>query len=192
MIPQQRPEDLTLIVMHTTQCPLDLYVLQARRVPVFGGVIEFRIIGESHWITVRHGQQVLHEVLACVPVTVPDAVVTHAFIPGAPCSHAEHGYAVMVACAPLTPAIAAWGRGSDSIEVVFPHPHGGDVLPFTRIWWQAEPFAIRWWTLHVYPGTHETLAVVSEGQYAWAERARCTQQPVHTFQNNTTLQHRKE
>ncbi len=137
MIPQQRPDDLTLMVMHTAQCPLDLHILEARCVPVSDGVIEFRIIGESHWITVRRDGRVLHEVLACVPGTVRDAAVNQGFISDAPCSYATQGYAITVSCTPLSPVIAARERDGDSIEVAFPHPHGGDVLRFTRIWWQS-------------------------------------------------------
>lgn len=165
MIPVQCPDDLQLVLVRSQNFPLGVHVLQAQTISVADVGVTFRIIGESHWITVRRADEVWHEVLACVPVPQCPLEFAHAFDRRASCAYTNHGYSVQVMQVPLTAEIARRGQIGAHMEVVFPHPQGGELLPFTRIWWHVAPKQIQWWTIHVYPLERETIAVLSESRY---------------------------
>jgi hypothetical protein len=162
----QDPRNLLLGVIHTEDLPLSLRVLDARVIVVGDWSVTFRIIGESHWITIRvAGQKVLHEVLACVPVGTTAWIFQHPFTDRCSCDYSSGPYSVTVDFAPLSLDIAARGTDGECLQVDFPHPEGGASLPFTRIWWRVAEDAITWWTTHVYPEAHQTTAVLSRSCY---------------------------
>lgn len=161
----QDPGDLILGVMDSAKVPAKLNVLRSHAFTTRGIRVTMRIIGESHWVTLEHGQRVLHEVLACVPIAPSACVFHHAFRKVEECSYQQQRYAVQATLTPLTEEIALRGLGESAIEVKFPHPFNGTSLPFTRIWWDADTEQIRWWTTHTYPLPGETIAVLSGSRY---------------------------
>ncbi len=161
----QNPSDLMLGVMSSTDVPARLNVLRSHTLVATEIRVEMRIIGESHWVTLQHGDRVLHEVLACVPIAPSACIFHHTFRTVQELSYGHQRYAVQAMLAPMTEQLAARGSDKPSIEVAFPHPFGGTPLPVTRIWWHSDHTQMRWWTIHTYPLHDETVAVLSASRY---------------------------
>lgn len=182
MIPLQHPDQLRLVLVRAHHLPLAVHVLQTHTVTAASAVITFRIIGESHWITVQRAGEVWHEVLACVPTPRCQPAFVHQFNGDDGCAFTSGGYSVQLSLVPLTAEVAARGQSGDRIEVLFPHPYGDGPLPFTRIWWAIERDAIRWWTSHVYPLAAGTVAVLSESRYVVRPATRVRPRPSRSAQ----------
>jgi hypothetical protein len=163
----QDPRDLILGVKNDDNPITQLTVLLTKSLVHRGYDVTFRIIGESHWITLsRQGKIVLQEVLACVKLEHVVWSHEHSFDDGREHQFVTEGYAVSIGFIPFTHAITRLGRGLEHLQLNFPNPLGGEQLPFTRIWWSLSDGSIRWWTIHVYPQEHMTTAVLSVSEFA--------------------------
>jgi|GEM_PF-1027353 len=162
----QQPTDLVLGVCRTPAIPVRLQVLAMQRWQLRDIEVTFRIIGESHWISVqRCGAPVLHELLACVPLPNATCMFHHAFQATTSCRYQIEDYTVAVTFQPFAEHHQQLGSDHDNIEIQFPHPLGHAQLPFTRIWWRTRDDCLQWWTLHTYINDQAAIAVVSESRY---------------------------
>lgn len=166
MSTMQDPRDLILVVARSALSPMNVHVLETRHV-TFGTVeVYFRIIGESHWITVTEGcTPLLHEVLACVPLPRAACSFHHSFRHIQTCSYEDQQYSVNVRCVPITEEVAVRGTAGEHLQVDFPHPFGAAPHPFTRVWWHVIDGDLVWGTVHVYPCSENIIAVLSESRY---------------------------
>lgn len=143
----QSPHDLVLAV-HTEALTVPLDILAQSSVELHGHRLTWAIIGESHTVRVEQaGRVVLHEVFACVDLA------------GQVCRHQQHfrgldahryghaGYTIAVAFD--RPAWSVPAACDGHLEFAFALTHGR--VPVTRIDWQQDGDALRWWTLHTYP-----------------------------------------
>lgn len=163
----QYPQDLVLGVRTDTKPIEGLTVLSTRQVTIGNHSVTFRIIGESHWITVRHhGNTLLHEVLACVRLNDAEWQYVYPFREGFPHTYTYTSpllsYCTQLKTVPFTSDIASTDRSYEHLHLDFPHPFGGSTLPFTSVWWTVEELLVRWGSTHVYPLEDRTTAVISE------------------------------
>ena len=163
-IKYQDPKDLYLGVTSAHKIQ-DLTVLASAELELGDLSIVFRVIGESHWVTIsRKGAVVFQEVLACVDLEGPHWQHQHSFQNGKTHSWAYGDYEIRVTFEPMSEAIARFGN-TQQLEVRFPHPLGEGDAPFTRVWWEVGSDQIKWWTFHVYPLKLETIAVLTKSAY---------------------------
>lgn len=160
----QHPKDLRLGVSQTQEIQ-PLTVLAEKTVVIEELSITFRIIGESHWITISHNENILlQEILACVSLQGEHWQHQHSFIDSRSHTFAKDGYEIQLVFAEMTPRISQMGN-LNSIEVYFPNPLGNGEEPFTRIWWEYDGHTLQWWTIHVYPLEDGTVAVLSTSKF---------------------------
>jgi len=165
----QDPRDLILgITMDDT--PVNgLTVLQESSITHDSYEITFRIIGESHWVTISHsGRVVCQEVLACV--RLEGVSWTHEYNFKEETTHRliSDGYAVSVGLENFREEFHKLGTDAEHLSLYFPDPFGGNFLPFTRVWWIRDADVLRWWTLHVYAQPTQPVVVVSSSRFSLA------------------------
>ena len=163
---QQSPTALVLAILEQN-LPAGLRVLRQAQIKHASWCVHFRIIGESHAITVSYQDDVVfHEVLACVDVSPQDcthyqpfhALQDHdykqAIIPQRP-------YSVQVIFAPQP----VWNTPETSDQMIeFAFPNVGTLTPVTRIHWRMDDHTLTWWTLHTYPNAGDVTYVHSRSQ----------------------------
>lgn len=156
----QHPSDLVLALYNAPPPPLT--VLKSRRVRIGQWEAAFHIIGESHAVMLSKGGRVVRsEVLACTG-TPAGAVYTHAFSAMAWHRVRLPGHGVAVSFDVLPWDVPPPGR--DQITLQFPKMFGQ--TPLTRVQWQVEAGALRWYTVHVYPLPDGAVRVYSRSQFA--------------------------
>ena len=172
---QQSPTALVLAILEQN-LPAGLRVLRQAQIKHASWCVHFRIIGESHAITVSYQDDVVfHEVLACVDVspqdcthyqpfrTLQDHHYTQTDIP-------QYPYSVQVNFDPQP----AWNTPETSDSMIeFAFPDVGDFTPVTRIHWRIEDHLLIWWTLHTYPNAGNMTYVHSRSQVNLVEARDC-------------------
>jgi hypothetical protein len=159
----QNPKDLILGVAISGVPVEGLTVLSSRTVQYGSYGVTFRIIGESHWVTLSfEGEIILEEVLACVKLSRPWSH-EHSFADGQAHTFLTGTYAAHVSFQPFYPFPIP--ENSSYIQFAFPNPMGGTFVPFTRILWDCTESILRWKTLHVYPLERCVTSVLSESTY---------------------------
>ena len=156
----QYPSDLRLVVLRGGEVGR-LTVLASKTIAYGPLSVTFRIIGESHWITVRrNGQLCLHEILSCSDASYPQATHQHAFDDEQPHLYQERGYQIGVDFVP-SEEVSLPRRTSNQLCVEFPNPLEDGPLPFTSIEWEVAPTEINWRTIHYYALPGQSVAVHS-------------------------------
>lgn len=164
---EQHPKDLILGILRC-EAPIALTVLAKQAVTLAKWRIDFRIIGESHWITVRCNNediepQIWHELLACVGLDTSKCAYAHRFS-----DMQEHAYhyedkSLRVVGKIWFEAYRAHQlptlRGMQ-LDMAFPQVHGQ--TPITRVGWEIlTAHRLNWWTFHLYPNASGALGVHS-------------------------------
>jgi hypothetical protein len=154
----QNPADLSLNIL-TTRLHLPLTVLKQHTLQIGAWSLQFHIIGESHLVTIEHdGVLVLSELLACVEVEASACLHHHRFNDLAAHCFQQLGYSIAVEFSDCYEDVPVEVDGV--IEVAFPEI--ADQTPITRIvWTRIGEHAVRWHTLHVYPGEDKMACVHS-------------------------------
>ncbi|GAB4553025.1 MAG: hypothetical protein OHK0023_21660 [Anaerolineae bacterium] len=164
---EQNPQDLMLAILRGDM-PISLTVFAKQVVNLDKLRIDFRIIGESHWITVRRDHdtaksQIWHELLACVGVDSSMCVYTHQFF-----DLQTHTYRYLDASLQATGHI--WfekyaphqlpSLREMQLHVTFPQVHGQ--MPITSVGWDIlNANRLNWWTFHLYPNAYGASGVHS-------------------------------
>ena len=150
----QTPTDLTLAIMTN---PPPVRVLAHTTLRRDDWRVDLHIIGESHLISVYHAEAlVLHELLACIPVSPVDCLHHHAMTSLTPHQYQRKGYAIHIHTDECTTLPSA--QTNNALNVTFPQVMG--MTPVTRITWEIDAKKIIWRTLHVYPNTARRLTCV--------------------------------
>lgn len=163
---QQSPTALVLAILQQ-DLPAGLRILRQAQLQHNQWRVQFRIIGESHAITLSYQHEVVfHEVLACVEVspehcthyqpfrTLQDHHYTQTVVP-------QRQYSVQINFDPNP----AWRIAEDSDPMIeFAFPNVGTLTPVTRIHWRMENQRLTWWTLHTYPHAGDVTYVHSRSQ----------------------------
>ncbi|GAB4508731.1 MAG: hypothetical protein OHK0046_02080 [Anaerolineae bacterium] len=184
----QSPTDLRLIVSPVA-LNYAFSVLCAVTVPLDESwSVTFQIVGESHTATLRYaGEVVLQEVFACVPLMETgnahqqhfDTLVAYDYTQEYYRVHVhfEHVQSehVQIERMPFTPDSSSQPNETDpntsTLSFAFPSVWGH--TPITRIQWQQETHALRWWTLHTYPQPTGAIYVTTASQLYFKELALC-------------------
>ncbi len=119
-----------------------------------------RIIGESHWLTVKHDEEELfHEVLACEKL--PDVGFEHAQnLTEGKYAYEAGGYTVKI-YSEVVKTVPKPFFG-ESMEYAFPETNGE--IPITRLSWVSFSDVFVLDTVHSYPtkkGVHEVVRSLS-------------------------------
>lgn len=179
---EQFPTDLVLGIRTGDLIPTTgLTVLKEETVDFGDFQLVFRIIGESHWVLVLCKEQlVFQEVFACINLK-GDWVHRHAFYDGKEHSFQTDGYSIEVVFLTFHQhqQEEECSRSDGSIQVNFPHPHGGPDKPFTRVEWELTKEGwVNWNTIHVYPTpSGEETRVFTQSTFRTGEDNQCFGQP---------------
>jgi hypothetical protein len=144
-----------------------LTVLRSQTVANDKHEITFRIIGESHWVTIsRNRQVVLQEILACVNLEEVLWHHTHPFTDKTQHFFETTAYSVSIIFQPFVSQMKNFDTRIAHLQLDFPNPVEGTTLPFTRIWWSFSGTSLCWETIHVYPSPQgRTTAVLSASKF---------------------------
>ncbi len=159
---EQDPTSLSFGIL-SDSIQLQLNVLQEQVVTCGDWRFVFQIVGESHRVLIYHNDTVLQqEVLACIPLLAED------------CQHYaqfEHLQDYQLNTSPYQFDIRFSTENVPlftqvDMEVDFPQLHG--VTPVTQLRWDDTGKSMRWWTLHLYPRSQDTVTVLTYSEYNYS------------------------
>ena len=161
----QRPNDLEFAVL-SGELPVRLTILAQKTLASGDWQFLFHIIGESHFVTIRHkGKSVLHEVLACMQVPVAKCNHHHRF----PGLHPHHYTGKQYTASVMFESNAApktrFPNRKIDLELAFPAIFGQ--TPVTQIGWEKTRDTLTWWTTHLYPEQSGLITVQTFSKFKY-------------------------
>lgn len=168
----QYPNDLRLVVLCGGVVG-PLTVLEQQNVSQDSVQAVFRIIGESHWISIyQHGVLLMHEILSCSDEPYPHATHVHAFTDVLPHFYRGSQYSISVQFTSLKEVQPEQSK----MVVLFPNPLGHGPVPYTSIDWDFNSTGLTWNTTHFYTLPQGNVAVQTQSHLdlALSSSTACT------------------
>lgn len=163
----QNPQDVVLLA-GPFETPPTLKVVESNSIWLpTGGLAIFRIIGESHWITIcdKNLVPIWHEILACIELGTqyPQAqMLTNTGFGSEPFIAQRRNYTTKIVVKPFT----TWQPQGQLIKYLFPKPEWSQETPFTGISWVVNNNQLSWETVHTYPlSPTETVVLQSNSTF---------------------------
>lgn len=142
---------------------LHLNVLQAQVVHCGAWRFVFQIVGESHRVLIYQEDILVHqEVLACIPLVAQDCQHYAQFASLQDYQLQAQPYQFDIRFS--TENVPLFSQVD--MEVDFPQLHG--VTPVTQLRWNDTGKSMRWWTLHLYPRSTDTVTVLTYSEYTYS------------------------
>lgn len=165
----QKPSDLELAIADQ-QIPVHFTIYKSRLIRAKKIRAIFRIIGESHWITLEHEDgAVFHEALACIRMPTCNLMHHHCFSLQQPHRFSNDYYAIRVEFHHALPGKhqTAFDEAPPLLKMEFPPIYGQ--IPVTQINLSQVDGYLYWSTLHLYPRQHGLIAVETRSEYRLKE-----------------------
>jgi hypothetical protein len=161
----QQPHELTLALVRQP-LPIPVQVLCCIQHSYADWQVEFAIIGSSHYVCLRHGDEIWQEVLACMAIHPNEC--SHYY----PCKtaqvhrFAETPYQVHLEFSPYpTPPIPDTAE-----QLIYHFPSVYDQTPLTALYWQKLENRLEWWTVHTYPQPQGEIQVRTFSQFVLVQK----------------------
>lgn len=155
----------TELVFASSKVAVDhLLTVLDQRCVVFGEwSFQFAIIGESHFVTIRHRDEfVMQEVLACTDIPAILQADSHKFDKLETYTQEKQNYRARVWFSEEGESIV-FDNWSGQFNLIFPETFGQ--IPETQVVWICDERRIEWRTMHVYPQPETTTYVYTESQF---------------------------
>lgn len=156
----QRTEDLQLAIVREDALPATKTVQEAS-LSYEDWQVHFMIIGESHRIRIRQGENfILGEMLACVNVQSDSCWHHHDFVHLVEHHFEDEQYQIKTF---FSESIPDKLDSASCIEYHFPEIY--HIEPITRIEWRLVDKRLHWWTLHTYATPEKYICVHTESVF---------------------------